>query len=88
MGDDLVLSPDGFDFSNRTTNLFDHGQQAFGYAGDLIGHQCAVPLGADDDTMFYPFNTTTSRSLAYDAITLCGLSGAGIGPKPDRANTG
>ena len=35
-----------------------------------------------------PFSTTTSMSLAYAAIILCGLLGAGIGPKPDRANTG
>jgi len=45
-------------------------------------------IGGDPVVWTCPFNTTTSMSLAYDAITLCGLSGAGIGPKPDRANTG
>ena len=38
---------DGFDFVMRMTDLYAHGEQAFGYAGDLIGSQCQVPLGAD-----------------------------------------
>ncbi len=51
------------DFSDRTTDLFRHGQRTFGYAGDLIGHQCSVELRAHGDTMLYPLLTTTSTSL-------------------------
>ena len=56
----LRAAHDGSDFWNRTNALFDHGQQAFGYAGDLVGHRCSVQLGADEDTMLYPFFTTTT----------------------------
>ena len=37
---------DGYDFVMRTSDLYADGKQAFGYASDLIGNQCAVPLGA------------------------------------------
>jgi hypothetical protein len=47
------------DFSNRASGLLQDGQLAFGYAGDLIGSQCPVPLRADADTMLYPFGTST-----------------------------
>ena len=55
----LVLARDGMDFSTRTSGLMEHGQLAFGYAGDLIGRQCPVPLRADTETMLYPFSTST-----------------------------
>ena len=38
---------DGYDFVMRTTDLYAAGKQAFGYASDLIGNQCPVPLGAN-----------------------------------------
>jgi hypothetical protein len=54
----LVVAHDTADFSNRANSLFEHGQRAIGYAGDLIGHRCRVDLQADGDTMLYPFLTT------------------------------
>ena len=52
--------------AQRYQNLFSDGQQAFGFAGDLIGMQCGVQLGADNNTMpsspfgvIYPSTTTT-----------------------------
>ena len=52
--------------AQRYQSLFSDGQQAFGYAGDLIGKQCGVQLGADSNTMpsspfalIYPSTTTT-----------------------------
>ena len=42
----LNVAHDDQDLIGRTYMLFSTGQQAFGYAGDLIGTQCAVPLGA------------------------------------------
>jgi hypothetical protein len=56
----LALARDGTDFNLRTAAKLADGQLAFGYAGDLIGTQCAVPLRADTSTMLYPFMTTTS----------------------------
>ena len=55
----LALASNGPDFANRTSGLLQQGQLAFGYAGDLIGSQCHVPLRADTDTMVYPFVTST-----------------------------
>ena len=34
-----------------TSGELDRGKLAFGYAGDLVGRRCAVPLGADDASM-------------------------------------
>ena len=41
----LRLAQDGSDFFLRVAGLQHDGQEAFGYAGDLIGTQCGVPLG-------------------------------------------
>jgi hypothetical protein len=46
----LRTARDGSDFIVRTSGLWADGQVAFGFAGDLIGRQCGVQLGADDDT--------------------------------------
>ena len=56
----LALAGDGVDFANRTGALLKDGQLEYGYAGDLIGRQCPVPLAADTDTMLYPFLRTTA----------------------------
>lgn len=56
----LAIARDGTDFNHRTATLLSNGQLAFGYAGDLVGKQCPVPLRADTSTMLYPFMTTTS----------------------------
>jgi hypothetical protein len=45
----LASATDGYDFFNRTYKTYADGKLAFGYAGDLIGHQCPVPLGADSE---------------------------------------
>jgi hypothetical protein len=55
----LSVASSGSDFATRTSHLLQEGQLAFGYAGDLIGSQCPVPLRADSDTMLYPFLTST-----------------------------
>lgn len=60
----LPLATDGVSFINRTSGLLHEGQLAFGYAGDLIGGQCSVPLGADTETMLYPFLTSTVPASA------------------------
>ena len=39
------------ELATRYSDLFGDGQQAFGEAGDLIGRQCGVQLGADSATM-------------------------------------
>lgn len=41
----LDLASDGIDLLNRTYILYGDGKKAFGFAGDLIGDQCSVPLG-------------------------------------------
>lgn len=51
-GAELPLATDGLNFFNRTSGLMRNGQLAFGYAGDLIGGQCPVPLGADTETLW------------------------------------
>jgi hypothetical protein len=48
------------DFAFGANHLYEHGRTAFGYAGDLIGHRCSVDLGADADTMLYPYGTLTT----------------------------
>jgi hypothetical protein len=54
------LASDYSDLSARTSDLVDEGQLAFGYADDLIGRQCPVPLRADSETMLPPFTTSTA----------------------------
>ena len=47
----------------RYSNLYDSGERAFGYAGDLVGHRCGVQLGADNSTMpslLRPATTSTT----------------------------
>ena len=41
----LLLARDSGDLLVRTDRFEADGQQAFGYAGDLIGRQCGIPLG-------------------------------------------
>jgi hypothetical protein len=61
----IVHERDGVGFLNRTSGLLAKGQLAFGYAGDLIGHQCRVPLSADTETMLGPLATSpTTRPAA------------------------
>jgi hypothetical protein len=45
----LRAARDASDFSVRTGALWRDGQDAFGFAGDLVGRQCGVQLGADSD---------------------------------------
>ena len=45
----LAAATDGYDFFNRTYKTYADGKRAFGYAGDLIGHQCPVQLGANSE---------------------------------------
>jgi hypothetical protein len=42
----LLLARNSVDFFIRTNQLYSDGQEAFGYASDLIGNRCAVPLGS------------------------------------------
>jgi hypothetical protein len=42
----LALARDGIDLTDRTIKLEADGKEAFGFAGDLVGQQCSVPLGA------------------------------------------
>jgi hypothetical protein len=58
----LAAASNASDVFSRTQQLFQDGQAAFGFAGDLIGRQCPVPLAADSDTMPYPFRTTSPTS--------------------------
>ncbi len=46
----LRAAHDGYDYLAKTSGLWADGQAAFGFAGDLIGRQCGVQLGADDGT--------------------------------------
>ncbi len=46
----LRAARDAPDLIRRTSSLWADGQAAFGFAGDLIGRQCGVQLGADDET--------------------------------------
>ena len=55
----LAAAHDYVEYADRTSRLRDDGQLAFGYAGDLIGDQCSVPLRADTDTMLPPFLIST-----------------------------
>jgi hypothetical protein len=55
----LLLARDGTDFWSRTVDGLERGKLAFGYASDLVGRRCGVPLGADDSSMPYPFGTAT-----------------------------
>jgi hypothetical protein len=41
----LVNLRNGARLSDRAQNLIDDGDTAFGFAGDLVGKQCRVPLG-------------------------------------------
>lgn len=43
----LAQATDGFDVMNRSRPALERGQRAFGFASDLVGHQCRVGLGAD-----------------------------------------
>ena len=43
---ELLLAKNGLDFFVRTIRLESEGQQAFGYASDLVGDECVVPLGS------------------------------------------
>jgi hypothetical protein len=56
----LALARSTSDFAFGANDLFEHGRTAFGYAGDLIGHRCSLDLGADADTMLYPYGTLTT----------------------------
>jgi len=48
--------------TDRARHAMDRGQRAFGYASDLVGHQCAVGLGADSNTMPLTFTGVTSTT--------------------------
>jgi hypothetical protein len=58
----LLLARDGTDFWSRTEDGLERGKLAFGYASDLVGRRCGVPLGADDASMPYPFGTRPWRA--------------------------
>lgn len=45
----LAAATDGYDFFSRTYKAYADGKLAFGYAGDLIGHQCPSQLGANSE---------------------------------------
>jgi hypothetical protein len=40
----LEEATDPSDFSRRTERVYTDGKEALGYAGDLVGNQCGVPL--------------------------------------------
>jgi hypothetical protein len=46
----LARVHDDADLETRTSGALSRGQTAFGYAGDLVGKQCSVQLGADSET--------------------------------------
>jgi len=51
------------DARKRAQPAIDRGQRSFGFASDLVGHQCAVGLGADSSTMGFPgFTASTSTT--------------------------
>jgi hypothetical protein len=58
----LARSSNPGDLITRAQPAIDRGQRAFGFASDLVGHQCAVDLGADSSTMALPGFTTTTVS--------------------------
>ena len=47
---------------DSTTPLLSRGQQAFGYASDLVGTQCGRGLGADSAVGAAVLPTTTTRA--------------------------
>jgi hypothetical protein len=47
----LAVATDGKDLSIRTSSVLNLGKEAFGWASDLVGDQCSVPLGADNITL-------------------------------------
>ena len=47
---EVALAHNSVDLLVRTSGFWSDGQAAFGYAGDLIGNQCSVPLRADSPT--------------------------------------
>jgi hypothetical protein len=53
---------------NTTGGLFASGQEHFGYASDLVGNQCSVPLQADDDSTFLALVTRTTASPPTDQL--------------------
>lgn len=58
----VVVAPDGITFWERNGDVFHDGQVAFGYAGDLIGRQCRVQLGADSAPLV---EETTSATRSH-----------------------
>ena len=56
----VARAHDAIDLMNRAESTLQAGQQAFGFASDLVGKQCGVPLGADSSAMPFPLNTTTT----------------------------
>jgi hypothetical protein len=65
---ELAHATDPFVLMSRSIDLVGTGQQAFGYASDLVGTQCGHRLGADPNISPYSApvvtgsTTTTSRS--------------------------
>jgi hypothetical protein len=51
---------DAFDLVTRSSNTLSGGQTAFGYASDLVGRQCHVPLGANSPVGQPPTTTPAS----------------------------
>ncbi len=51
----------------RVDDVFRDGQEQFGYASDLIGRQCPVPLRANSYTLV-PASTTTTASVPGPAL--------------------
>lgn len=56
----LLAPATGADELNLVEGPFRDGQEHFGYASDLVGRQCAVPLRANSNTLFPSFATTTT----------------------------
>lgn len=60
-----VTDPNQLD--NMTEGLFNVGQLHFGYASDLVGNQCSVPLRADNSSSLFqqgPVTTTVQTAAA------------------------
>jgi len=88
-----------FDLTNKTFAALTKGQAAFGYAGDLVGKQCRVQLGADSnlaqatpqDVAEYSCRRAIGRGKFLNAVPttvgrLRALRQGGVDISPPRAH--
>jgi hypothetical protein len=65
------------DLELTTSDTLSNGQTAFGYAGDLVGKQCSVQLGADSEQ-----GLATPQDIAEDACRRAPVSGKFLNAQP------